>query len=324
MPHLCVYNRYVMTNRHQSSDLEKGVAAFRADEVDTAKALLRTLAESGDATAQYYMGRACEPCFEADTPAEAITWYRRAIAGGSGEALRALGLLFRYDDAIAPAERAEADDLLLRAARYFETAAEAGDPRAQCRFGKMLVRGEGMEPDRKRGLACWRKGAPVAGVGWQVALGNELWGDENGPGDWAEAVDWFARAAKAGHRGAAYLLGASYATGEHVAKDYAKAVHWYQEAARLGDAEAKYNLGIMYCVGEGVAVDRELGRKLLLEAGEEGDMLAQDLLADAYRDAFWGFPKDDRLVAQWRAEYERTIRGVHPSTRTAIGEDIGE
>jgi TPR repeat protein len=294
--------------------LENCIAAFRADEVDTAKELLRPLAEGGDAAAQYYMGRACEPRFDADTPAEAIAWYRRAIAGGSGEALRALGLLYHYDDAIAPAEKAEADELLRRAAHHFEAAAEAGDPRAQCRFGKMLVRGHGMAPDRPRGLDWWRKGAPMAGTGWQVALGSELWGDENNPGDWAEAVDWFERAAKGGHRGAAYLLGAAYATGEHVVKDYAKAVHWYQEAARLGDAEAKYNLGIMYCAGEGVVKDREHGRKLLQEAGEEGDILAQDLLADAYRDAFWGFPKDDQLAAYWRAEYERMTGHVHPSS----------
>jgi TPR repeat protein len=307
-----------MTKQAQPSDLENGIAALRAGEVDRAKELLRPLAKRGDATAQYFMGRACEARRETDTQTEAIAWYRSAIAGGSGEALCALGLLYRYDDTVVSEEKAEADDLLRRAARHFEAAAEAGDARAQCRFGKMLVRGHGVEPDRKRGLDWWRKGAPTAGTGWQVALGNELWHHENDPGDWAEAVAWFERAAKDGHSGAAYLLGASYATGEHVAKDLAKAVYWYREAARLGDAEAKYNLGIMYCVGEGVVMDRAHGRKLLLEAGEEGDMLAQDLLADAYRDAFWDFPKDDQLAVYWREEYERTTKAIRSSP-----EDVG-
>jgi TPR repeat protein len=311
--HLCVYNPGAMTNESQPSDLKNGIAALRAGEIAAAKEILRPVAERGGATAQYYMGHACEARFETDTPAEAIAWYRRAIAGGSGEALHALGILYRYDDTVAPAEKAEADDLLRRAARHFEAAAEAGDARAQCRFGEMLVRGHGVEPDRKRGLDWWRKGGPTAGTGWQVALGsNLLWDEESGQGEPAEAIEWFERAAKAGHRGAAYFLGATYATGDEITKDYDKAVHWYQEAALLGDAEAKYNLGIMYCSGEGVVMDRERGRKLLLEAGEEGDMLAQYLLADAYRDAFWGFPKDNELAAYWCAEYERTIGDMHP------------
>jgi len=214
-----------MTNRPQHSDLDRGVAALRTGEAEAAKAILRPLAEGGDAVAQYYMGRACEAHVGPDAPADAIGWYRRAIAGGSMEAVYELGRLYRYDDVFGPAEKAEADDLLRRAARHFEKRAEAGDPRAQCRFGKMLVRGEGVAPDRARGLEWLRKGAPSAGTGWQCALGSELWSGEEADAERLEGLRWFERAATDGHTGAAYLLGASYASGDGIPQNLEKAVY---------------------------------------------------------------------------------------------------
>jgi TPR repeat protein len=38
-------------------------------------------------------------------------------------------------------------------------------------------------------------------------------------------------------------LGSSYATGQGVAKDYAEAVNWFRKAAEQNDAKAQSNLG---------------------------------------------------------------------------------
>lgn len=47
-------------------------------------------------------------------------------------------------------------------------------------------------------------------------------------------------------------LGVMYADGESVRQDYAQAVEWYVKAANQGLAAAQYNLGSKYHMGEGV------------------------------------------------------------------------
>lgn len=296
-----------MTNDVDAADLERGVEALRAGASSDAKQLLAQLAQEGNASAQYYMGRACEAQYGDQAPHDAVAWYRQAIAGGSFEAVCALGRLYLYDDEFGLIEKSEARELLQKAASHFEEKARAGHAPSQCRYGKMMVMGDGVGPDRVNGLAWWRRGAALAGPGWQVALAGELWDDEGNTRARTEALRWFERAAAGGHSGAAYFLGAAYASGDGIRRDYAKAVRWYETAMERGDTEARYNLGCMYCSGEGVSVDLEYGRRLLLEAGEMGNWNALFLLKDAYRDAFWGFPRDAALAAHWDAEYARIV-----------------
>ena len=70
--------------------------------------------------------------------------------------------------------------------------------------------------------------------------------------DYAEAVQWYSKAAEKGHVGAQNNLGWMYERGRGLTHDYAEAVKWYRKAAEQGYAKAQYNLGRMYNQGNGV------------------------------------------------------------------------
>ncbi len=46
-----------------------------------------------------------------------------------------------------------------------------------------------------------------------------------------------------------------YANGQGVSQDYAEAVEWFRKAAEQGDAQAQYQLAARYANGQGVALD---------------------------------------------------------------------
>ena len=50
-------------------------------------------------------------------------------------------------------------------------------------------------------------------------------------------------------------LGLMYRNGQGVPQDYAEAVQWYRKAAEQGDATAQLSLGLMYGMGQGVPRD---------------------------------------------------------------------
>jgi hypothetical protein len=68
----------------------------------------------------------------------------------------------------------------------------------------------------------------------------------NGEGatrDYAQAAEWYHKAADQSHSLAQFNLGMMYAHGQGVTRDAAQSVMWYGRAARQGDAGAQFNLG---------------------------------------------------------------------------------
>ena len=68
----------------------------------------------------------------------------------------------------------------------------------------------------------------------------------NGAGtatDYAQAVEWYRKAADQSHPLAQFNLGMMYAKGQGVARNDAESVSWFCKAARQGDAGAQFYLG---------------------------------------------------------------------------------
>ena len=65
------------------------------------------------------------------------------------------------------------------------------------------------------------------------------------------AFNWFSLAAKEGHAGAQFMLGAAYFFGNGVAKNFKKAMEWFRRAAKQGYASAQGLMAIMYYSGKG-------------------------------------------------------------------------
>lgn len=122
-----------------------------------------------------------------------------------------------------------------------------------------------------------------------------------------ERDDLLKIAAERGSRGAQRDLGAKYATGDWTAgKDPTKAVFWYRLAAEGGHDDAQYNLGFMYILGEGTAPNIDDGLLWLRRSADRGNTAAMRLLADLYRNGYYGVPLDIAEADRFDETYAKT------------------
>jgi TPR repeat protein len=64
--------------------------------------------------------------------------------------------------------------------------------------------------------------------------------------DYAQAAQWYLKAADQSHSLAQFNLGIMYGEGQGVLRDEAKSRVWMQKAADLGDAGAQHNIGMRH------------------------------------------------------------------------------
>ena len=113
------------------------------------------------------------------------------------------------------------------------------------------------------------------------------------------------KAAELGSRGAQRDLGAVYATGDWAAglKDSTIAVYWYRLAAERGHPDAQYNLGFMHILGEGVPPGVAEGLLWLHRSADRGNTSAMRLLADLYRNGYYGVTLDADKADHWDKQF---------------------
>ena len=70
-------------------------------------------------------------------------------------------------------------------------------------------------------------------------------------------------------------LGVAYALGRGVPQDYAQAAQWYRKAAEQGEAFAQFNLGLLYNSGRGVPQDYAQAAQWYEKAAVQGDAWSQ-------------------------------------------------
>ena len=75
-------------------------------------------------------------------------------------------------------------------------------------------------------------------------------------------------------------MGHMYFQGQGVPQDYANAVEWYRKAAEQNDAQALYNLGVMYVQGRGVPKDLAKALEWIRKAAAQGHEGAQKVLQE--------------------------------------------
>jgi TPR repeat protein len=77
----------------------------------------------------------------------------------------------------------------------------------------------------------------------QFGLGLQCASGAGAAQDYAQAADWYRKAAAQNHGLAQFNLGTMYANGQGVAKDDAQSIVWFGRAANLGDAGGQYKMG---------------------------------------------------------------------------------
>lgn len=130
-------------------------------------------------------------------------------------------------------------------------------------------------------------------------------------GQYAEAVEWYMKAAEQGLSEAQNNLGVMYKDGVGVARDYAEAVRWFMLAARQGNVLAQSNLGWMYQAGRGVTQNYDSARHWYMQAALRGHAAAQNNLGTMYRDGL-GLKVDSDSARFW---FEKADRQQLPQAR---------
>lgn len=195
--------------------LEDAQAAHDAGDYATALRLFETLAEEGDAEAEFWLG---DMYLSGDgvpqDNAQALMWLGRSAEHGKTVAGWLLGQV--YDGGLQHLGIDVPEDTAL-AVEWYATAAEAGFEAAWYQLAEHY--------DEGRGVAQ----------------------------DYGEAARWYGKLAAAGDVVSENRLGEIYrAGGPGLPQDPARAVAWFAKAAWQGYGDAQLNLGQMFGAGEGV------------------------------------------------------------------------
>jgi len=86
-------------------------------------------------------------------------------------------------------------------------------------------------------------GADLGNADVQFSMGLKFANGEGATLDYAQAAEWYLKAADQSHSLAQFNLGMMYAHGQGVTQDAARSAMWFGRAARQGDAGAQFNLG---------------------------------------------------------------------------------
>lgn len=216
---------------------------------------------------------------------------------------------------------------------WLEKARKAGNVGAGVQVAKILINGWGQEKDEKAGIAILEGYANTTNNNAHFELGKLYYFGRLKEQDYKKSLHHFKRAAERGHASSQDYVGDIYYYGKGVPIDYVEARKWYEQAENQGNKDAALNLGFIYFYGEDVAKDKqqafkyfkksadkgnaraqymlhyfflldeqfrnyELGRQYLEKSAEQGDVLAQKLLARCYIGSF-DFVEDDVKFAFW-------------------------
>lgn len=83
------------------------------------------------------------------------------------------------------------------------------------------------------------------------------------------------------------------------AGNYEVAVNSWQPLAKQGDGAAQFNLALMYHRGLGVLADEAMAVEWYQKSASNGYPKAQEFLAAAYREGWFGLKKDPQKAAYW-------------------------
>ncbi|MDC7682573.1 tetratricopeptide repeat protein [Asticcacaulis sp. BYS171W] len=251
-------------------------------------------ARTGDASAQYYSGRAYDKRRGGvDNEAKAVAWYEKAAAGGHTEAQLALGDLYNARKGVADRDRA---------LKLYEQAA-AKSPEAQRKAALFYLTGRGStKPDldtaREGLLKAAERGDTAAEkqVGIMFFTGFEP----------ALAKHWLEKAAAKNDGEALFYLGELHYLFSEQYRDLPRARDYYARAAETGNSQGQARLSFLYYAGRAVAKDPAEAYKWAWLAAQDKGGLGQRDGQDAV------FYLERQLTPEQIAEGKRRAEAFRP------------
>ena len=247
-------------------------------------------------------------------------------ASGSTDAQYVYGFDLLYGNFCAVDEK--------KALYWLQTAMDAGHASASVHVALMHLNGWGIEKDPEKAMQILNQYEDAKNKLAQFELGKIYYFGEVRPQDYSKALHHFKKAAERGHAKAQDFVGDIYYYGKGIQVDYSEARKWYEKSECQGNKDAALSLGFIYHYGEGVSVDKQkafkyfktsadkgvaraqymlhyyylfdekykdyaIGIQLLEKAAEQGDVLAQKLLARCYIGGSFDLAEDDNKFVYW-------------------------
>ncbi len=266
---------------------------------------LQKRAESGDAAAQYALGRAYELGKGVVASAEqAASWYRKAAEQKDGKAQNSLGVLYWIGNGV------EKDKT--EAVRWYRKAARQGNGNAMFNLGAAYYNGEGVSVNDTLAYAWFILSSETGNSGGQdaakrsqeekpdryndacVAIGQMYEKGEDLPKNLELAVVWYRKAVTKGDGDAAISLAGLYLN----ANDYNQARPWCEAAAKAKRPGGYYCLGYLYQHGSGVEANAKEAFRWYEQGARGGNASAMQAVARMYENGE-GTKPDRSLAFIW-------------------------
>lgn len=229
---------------------------------------LEAAAASGNATAQFALGRAY---FRGEgvpaDKAKAHEWILKSATQGNLDAITSMGYFYSQGVVLEKDES--------KAVEWFRKGAQAGSTKSQLNLGLMLRQGKSIPLDNAESLK-WLEMAASSGDPDAVRTYGQLLflGDSFQNSDRKKAFPYVLKSAEAGDASSQNMVGVAYRDADGTEKDLQKAKDWFRKAALQNDPKAQSNLGHLLGVDSPASPDRMEALKWLLIAKDNGEITA--------------------------------------------------
>lgn len=203
-----------------------------------------------------------------------------------------------------------------------EGVAENGDVEAKYDVGVANFIARGTAKDRVRAATWFQRAADRGHAGAHYYLGYMYAAGDGRDPDPVKSQEHYLRAAELGHADAQFLIGSRYANGEGLPRDGAKAAEWMARAADKGVAGAQYYMGQLSEMGQpGVTrPGTAAAMRLYREAANQGHVAAQNRLGELYFAGRGGIRRDIEAAYLWFTLAENQERVDAVSRRMSRGQ----
>ena len=252
---------------------------------------LETSAASGNATAQFELGRAYFRGDGFDTDkAKAHAWILKSAEQGNPDAITTMGY-FYFQGIVLEKDEAKAIE-------WFRKGAEAGSAKSQLNLGLMLRQGKTIPHDNTESLKWLEMAASTGDTDAVRTYGQVLFlGDSHTMPDRKKAFPFVLKSAEAGDASSQNLIGVSYRDGDGTKKNMEQAKDWFLKAAQQNDPKSQSNLSHLLGVDSPASPDRKEALKWLLIAKDNGEITA----IKTYKELMTTFPPALLALAQKEA-----------------------
>ena len=297
-----------MAGKIDDESLEKALELYDSKDFEASIQIFKSLAESGNAFAQYMFGTSYFYGNGVELNKEmSFFWISEAVLQNFVGAQAMAGVMLIRGEGVEKnirdgidllSKAADQDDIYsctvlaeiysghygnnlveidqIKEIKYLEKGARLNDPKCMQRLAYFLSDGvEGVPADQERSLNLNLKAAELGNIEAAYNAGLALSkgrGTEVNP---QEAMRWFKIAAVSGSAIAQHNLAALYMN-SHDSKDTLEAHYWYLKSAEQGSYLSQKNLGRMYELGEGIDKDLVKALSWNILASQEGKYIEAD------------------------------------------------